>query len=174
MARRDFRSGASLRRRTAWTFGLAGTVSLSAAGAAVFGSGTQNLEDGETAIRIRGELNVALTTSTSSLDGFSECAAGLCVVTENAAGVGVTAVPSPITDIAWDGWMWFWTGSMWSPIGTETGASGTDSARIVIDSKAMRKWKNTDVIVGVFAVTSEVGTFVVQAVMNTRVLFKLP
>ena len=116
---------------------------------------------------------MVLSTITSALDGFAEVALGLCVVTENAFGVGITAVPTPLTDIGWDGWLWHWAGSVYGPSTTVTNAEGSANVRIPIDSKAMRKFKETDVMLAVLEVSAEVGAAVLTAKMVTRVLVKV-
>ena len=45
--------------------------------------------------------------------------------------------------------------------------------RMTIDSKAMRKFKETDVLVGVIETADEIGTSVLKANMNVRLLSKL-
>ena len=101
------------------------------------------------------------------------------MVNENAFGVGVSAIPSPITDVFWDGWMVYETGTVKSiaPIGggiiVDPGVSGTAFSRMVIDSKAMRKIKFSDVLVGKFEVDNEVATSIIEAELSTRLLVKL-
>jgi len=162
------RTGA--RRRTSWTIGVGGITSLiTGANTLVFGTGAQAAQDGLTLVRTRGEVLLTMTGA-ARLDGFSQISMGICIVSENAAGIGATAIPAPSTDIGWDGWLWFWTGSM--SVETFTAFDATN-LRIPIDSKAMRKFKNTDVMVGVIQAGTEVGTASLQATMQTRLLVKL-
>ena len=95
---------------------------------------------------------------------------GLCIVTENAVGVGVTAIPSPGVDTFWDGWLYHTTGV----VGLVPGNVGGISAAVEIDSKAMRKFKNSDVMVGVVEVRTEVGAISAVFNLETRILVKLP
>ena len=122
-----------------------------------------------------------LVTSDAALSGFSECAFGICIVSENAFGIGVTAIPSPIADIEWDGWFVYRTFALVSADAVAAASvshSGSSpllwSARFDIDSKAMRKFKESDVMVGVIEFQSEIGTATVDATLNTRILSKLP
>ena len=164
----------SVRRKTAWIPGPDGTDTLSAAGRFVFPTITQILIDGITIVRTHGECLIHLNSVVSALDGFTNVAFGMCIVSENAAGVGVTAIPAPFSDQGWDGWFVYWTGSLIALTATESfGNAGSSMIRLPIDSKAMRKIKSTDFIVGVLEVSSEVGAAVLGAELNTRHLVKL-
>ena len=172
--RSRFPSHAGARRKTSWSGAPFGLFSLAANGAAIAPTNTQALVPGLTLVRTRGELLVILESVGAINDGF-RVAAGLCIVSENAFGVGVTAIPTPLTDIAWDGWLWYWAGSVFSDrtaAEAELAADNMTSVRIPIDSKAMRKFKETDVLVGVVEVV-ETGTATLTAHMEGRILVKL-
>ena len=128
---------------------------------------------GLTIVRTRGELLVYLTgAGGAKTEGF-RYAFGMCVVSENAAGVGVTAVPGPITDIGWDGWFVYESGTvaqMFTGLGE---ASPSQSSRISIDSKAMRKVKQSDVILGVIEFDEQGDGAEVSANLACRILVKL-
>ena len=133
------------------------------------------MADGLTTVRIRGQMSVWLEVVTAVGDGFLEVGFGICNVSENAFGVGATAVPSPLDDIGWDGWMWH---QLLSPVlgfsvteGENTGP--LSQVRFDIDSKAMRKLKASDVTIGVGQVSGEVGTATLQFIADTRILDKL-
>ena len=84
-------------------------------------------------------------------------------------------MPQPVDDQAWDGWFWYWTGTL-SAMSLDDDVSGqapAGGARVVVDSKAMRKFTETDVIVGVIQVV-ESGAAVMRATLETRTLLKLP
>ena len=167
------RTGGSA-RKTSWDIGArGGSGLLTTSITGVFGDAAQATSDGLTVVRTRGELLVQLESATAVGDGF-RVAVGLCIVSQNAAGIGATAIPDPITDQAWDGWFWYWTGTLSAMIATEAELVQTDAAvaRIVIDSKAMRKIKATDTIVGAFA-TVESGTAGMRLTLETRTLLKL-
>ena len=167
----------SIRRLTTWNLGPFGTVTAAAAGHVVFPTSIQAAVDGLTIVRIRGELLVYLSAADNPKSGF-RWAFGMGIVTENAAGIGVTAVPSPIADAGWNGWMVYETGTVraWDPIPAtgNNSNSGSSMARILIDSKAMRKIKLTDVLIGVFAATDETFVATIDADLSSRMLFKLP
>ena len=101
-------------------------------------------------------------------------AIGICNVSENASGVGITAVPHPITDMSWDGWLYHaLLGPLISLTTTEEGQTGLAMIRHEIDSKAMRKLKAQDVTVGVVEVSTEIGTATMTFQARTRILDKL-
>ena len=170
-----FQRTSALRRKTTWTVGPEGSVQLTSAAASVFSGGAIAIDDGLTIVRTRGELNVGLSVAAVALDGFARFAFGMCIVSENAAGVGVTAIPSPITDETWDGWYVYYTGSLFSVVATAVldNAEGVANLRLPIDSKAMRKFKRTDVIVAVIETATEVGTASLTARLSSRTLVKL-
>ena len=147
---------------------------MTAAGNTIFGEGQEALVS-QTLVRLRGELVIFLEVVTAIGDGFTTIAAGIGIVTADAFGIGVTAMPSPITDPDWQGWMWF------QALGPLIGQSVTESEntgrlaqiRIPIDTKAMRKISPNEVLFGALAVTTEVGAATVTFGMNSRVLTKL-
>ena len=165
----------SSRRKTTWSAGPSGAIEITASGSALFLAGAAAADDGLTLVRTRGELLVYLSSVNVALDGM-KVAVGICIVSENAFNVGIMAIPQPLTDIGWDGWLWYWTGHM-EAVGNITeadfqGQLGAMAARIEIDSKAMRKIKRTDVQCAVVEVV-ESGTVAVQLRLDIRVLDKL-
>ena len=100
------------------------------------------------------------------------------IVTVQAFTVGgVTALPAPFTTPEWDGWLWH---SYFQMHGVSAQAVGADVARnvsadlrMVIDSKAMRKISENEVLFGVLEVGVETGTAQLRYSADTRVLFKL-
>ena len=161
------------RRRVSWAQGPNGRVlGISGPSANLFNLGAQALSDDLTVVRTRGQLILQLVTADALGSGF-QWFFGMCNVTENAFGVGVTAVPDPSVDIDWDGWFVYETGFL---IAVDSSpAENADNAVqvITIDSKAMRKTHNTDVLIAALGVI-EFGTCTMQGVLSTRVLDKLP
>ncbi len=160
-------------RRPGWSVGPSGVVQRTASGSSVFPTSAVVASSDVTLIRTRGIFEVFLSVGTAALDGF-DGAVGICKVSENAAGVGSTAIPQPVTDIAWDGWLWYQQFSV--KVVTATIADGVNAvgaySRFIIDSKAMRKSNATDNFVAVMEVT-EVGTATVNARLATRMLTKI-
>jgi len=162
----------SLRRRVSWASGPRGDVSLTTAGAGLFTTAAQATIDDLTIVRVRGELLVMLKEASTAGSQFP-WAFGMCVVTENAFGVGVTAVPAPFTDVAWDGWLVHQQGVVRQEL-LNGPPDEANTYRAIIDSKAMRKTHATDVLIGIVEVHTESGTAQFIANLVSRHLSKLP
>ncbi len=169
----------SPRRRKAWEVGpgqQAVQTPISSISAVLVTSGVVLQQDGLTALRIRGALSVWLTSASALSEGYTG-AFGMGIVTEEAfTDVGVSATPTPITEQDWDGWMYWTAFNVTAQAGSVTASQGTDGLsvqRFDIDSKAMRKVREGDVIYGVIQVL-EVGTAVLGWHMDSRMLFALP
>ena len=169
------------RRLTSWDVGPGNTtvVPLTASGKTLF-AGVSPVRDGLTLIRLRGQLSAALTSSSITQGGYN-CALGVGIVTVNAFNVGTTAVPGPLTDEAWDGWLWHQYFRLTSS-GTIAGGASTDedlagvlttSFRTEVDSKAMRKVNNEEIIIAVLEVV-EVGVATAFVQFISCTLLKLP
>ena len=175
---RRFRHGGqgSSRRQTGWSIGpgQGPGIQITAAGSTLWVLGSQALVAGLTTIRIRGMLTVNLAVTTSVGDGFDSVMAGICIVSENAFNAGIGSVPTPIQDISWDGWMWHMIlGRFRGASTTEVARAPMEAGRFVIDSKAMRKIKSTDVLIGVLEAGTETGTSTLEFSADTRILDKL-
>ena len=132
-------------------------------------TGVSPTNDGHTIVRLRGYFSARLTAAASISDGFFG-AFGIGKATLAAFTAGVGAVPTPITEEAWDGWIYHEYFSVLSQ--TTTVLEDTSWLVRQIDSKAMRKLTIEDVIYVVFEM-SEVGTATMALNMNSRVLLKL-
>ena len=94
----------------------------------------------------------------------------MAVVTDQAAAIGVTAVPTPITDQASDNWF------LWEPwaqgfvVATNIGIQSQGFTRYDFDSKAMRKVDDGDTAVVVMQNNAAVG---LEFLMMFRMLLKL-
>ena len=166
------RGGGSSRRQSSWEPGPGGETSL-IAGTVVelFGTSVQAATGGLTAVRLRGDLFVQLASNPAAIGDGYEGAMGVGIVSENAAGIGVTAVPAPLTDVRWDGWLYHRFFTVKGVSATLEDGPGA-SVRIDVDSKAMRKFNESDVMVAVLEVV-ERGTETVQATFQSRILLKL-
>ena len=166
------RTGGKGRRKVSWAGGPRGDLTITADGVSLFTVGQQATVDDLTLIRTHGELLVVMLDG-SVLDASISYAFGMCVVTENAFGAGVTAVPAPFADIAWDGWMVHFQGTMFSENADPLSAISSAN-RHVIDSKAMRKTYATDVLVAVLETESETLDTETKFFLRSRTLSKLP
>jgi len=173
-ASRFTRGGRSNSRRlTSWSAGpKSSLINVASTAAILWDTGAQALVDGLTIVRTRGILVMTMRLATSVGDGFQNWAAGICVVSENAFNAGVASVPAPLTDISWDGWLWHHQGGHITSLETTEVHRPTGAIEVVIDSKAMRKIKNTDVQIGVLQMGTEIGTATVDFSARTRVLDK--
>ena len=176
----------SVRRATSWSAGpksaAAGAgVGISATGSTLGGIVVVPALDGLTVIRIRGDFLFSLETATAANDGFSG-AFGIAIANDAAITVGITALNTPVTDEAWDGWMFHSFFSLAAPAaitaaGTSkewSGIAGTAAAqRIEVDSKAMRKIPVGQTLYCALEVT-ENGTAGANWMFNSRMLAKVP
>jgi len=92
---------------------------------------------GETIIRTRGLFTIASDQSVGTEIQFG--AFGICVVTQQAAGIGITAIPHPSTDAAWGGWFVHGFFAEEFRFLSAIGFQPHNAAQFPIDSKAMRK-----------------------------------
>ena len=115
-----------------------------------------------TAIRNRGSISVRPNSTGADLDIVG--AFGMCVVTQDALAVGITAIPGPFTDSQFDGWM------VWQPFSLRVDFSDATGTRLFdrdyeIDSKAMRKVPSGYALVQVAESFS--GAFSISATIRT-------
>ncbi len=170
------RTHGSNRRKTGWNEGPFSTVTLlNAEGSTLWSTGQNFLADGLTIARIRGEVLLFLGAVTSALDGFQSYALGLGIVSTAAFTAGVASVPSPLTEIDWEGWLWHHSGAaIQQKAGAEDITDPSNSVRIAIDTKAMRKVDSDETLIGVVELGTEIGTASLQFSARTRMLVMLP
>jgi len=170
------RTGGSSRRKTEWGAGPFSTeTAVTVAGTFLWSTGFEALATGITIVRIRGGWSFRLTSIATVDDGFEHIGVGIGIVSADAFAVGVTAIPGPITDIGWPGWIYheIVTGFHGNSTTESWGNAGSTFHRGVIDTKAMRKIGVNETIVGVFEVGVESGTVVAEFAARTRMLTKL-
>jgi len=173
MARsRSTRQGRTVsRRRTGWFAGVGGNASATfAASASSFqGSALGPFSDGTTIARIRGFLELILTSASALGDGFHG-AVGIGIVEDSAFAIGITAMPIPVTDSTWEGWMWHQYFSLTAPTAAQV---SENRQTFVVDSKAMRKIGSNETLVAITEAT-EVGASGLILRLNTRTLVFQP
>ena len=177
MPRGRFRGNfpARARRITSWEFGPGGTAdtTLTSSSVAILGAGGVATRAGLTVIRTRGAFELTLKSVDATASHMTG-AVGIGIATPEAFAIGVTAVATPITESAWDGWMWWQAFSMKAASTSATFATGgSASLRLEVDSKAMRKLDLADTIYAAVEVV-EVGAVVMTVAFDSRVLVKLP
>ena len=162
------------RRSTEWGEGPFSTTIQSVTTATkILVNVAQDAVQRQTIVRLRGSLTIWIEVATSIGDGFQRVAAGIGIVTADAATVGVTAMPSPF-DMEWPGWIWHTlAGPLISLTTTEDGGTGLHMMRIPIDSKAMRKFHQNETLFGMLHFSGEVGAATATFAMDVRLLAKL-
>ena len=169
---RGSRQGKS--RRTEWFEGVGGVtpVAFTASSVSLLGSGIITNVGEETLIRTRGLLDIFLKTAGSAGDGFFG-AIGIGLVSSAAFTGGIASVPTPITELAWDGWLWHTFFSVHGDQVSGEAARGSGHYRKEIDSKAMRIVEGEMTLYAAAEVV-EVGVATMDIFLNTRFLSKLP
>ena len=164
------------RRKTQWFGGPGGTGtnSLQSSTAVLLGSSTSPAagQEDHTLVRTRGLVQILLTSVAAAGDGFFG-AVGIGIATTSAIAAGVASVPTPLTELSWDGWIWHHFFSVHAGI-TAAVESESTTVTIPIDSKAMRKLGGTNM--GLYAAIEgvEEGTATAEIWLNCRMLHKLP
>ena len=175
--RRGFSRGQPLRsqrRLSAWEKGPGGTTGtvISTSTTVILGAGIVALIDGLTIVRFRGFFEMFMEAAPAIGDGFVG-AVGAGVVTSDAFAVGVTAVPNPVDDADWDGWLYHRFYSLHHS--TATISNGVNAGREAweVDSKAMRKLPSNETFF-LSIQTVEQGAAQIEVFFDSRVLLKLP
>jgi len=170
------RGNESRRRRSGWSLGPGGEArtALSLSGVQLIGGGVVPTSDGITLVRIRGLFDWYLTLGTSPNDGFFG-AVGIGLVEAAAFAAGIGSVPTPITEISSENWLWHQFFSMHAPVASASPDSNgpSMSGRVEIDSKAMRKVNSAQVVYAAVEVV-EIGTATGSIFFDTRMLSLLP
>ena len=144
-------------------------VAISADATRILGAVAQATIDGLTIARVRGLLQLTLDTAGSAADGFVG-AVGLCIAPENAVGVGITAIPHPVADLEWDGWLWHSFFRISGGLGT---GDFSGMASVPVDGKAKRKLTEDDALVAVLECT-EIGAATMNVFFDSRMLVYMP
>ena len=97
-------------------------------------------------------------------------AVGIGKISAPAFAAGITAVPTPITESRWNGWLWHSFFSVHDQDISLAPGPGFHQ-RIMIDSKAMRKFDSEEVLFAVAEVT-EIGSLTIAMYLDTRMLIQ--
>jgi len=166
--------GRGNRRETDWSQFFEETFTLGTTAVQLGAVGFTTSSGTSTLARVHGILSVYVHTVTAIDDGFRG-AIGIGKVSNEAFSTGVAAVPDPVTEVAWDGWLYH----QWFDV---RGASATEGElisspistfRSVIDVKAMRKIDSDENFVVVINAI-ETGTAQGLLRIQTRSLELLP
>ncbi len=144
-----------------------GTDYASLAGGAAIIDQTLPGVESETIIRCRGSLNVVSDQAAATEVAFG--AYGLCVVSNQAAAIGVTAIPTPYTDADSD--LWFVHGYWYAPVRFNSAVGFQNISQTErFDSKAMRRISADETMVMV--VENGHATDGVRFSLNVAILIK--
>jgi len=176
MARRGRSSRPGFRPRPFWTagprsdtaFAAPAVVStLSGDATALINTGLEITSDAVTLRRTRGFLNLVWSGDGGDV---GVVAAAIGIATVEAFGVGITALPGPLSDPQED-WLWHSHAASNRLVTAETDNLGNNVINMIIDSKAMRRLQPNDVIYGIVQqFEGAADNTVCLAVMMTRVL----
>jgi len=160
------------RRNTDWGFGPDMLDQVMTSSTKILGTTSLTVSEQTTIVRIRGVLHLICETASGAGSGWLG-AAGIALVNSDAFAAGVASVPGPLTDSHWDAWMWhsfFDVRAITATIGDGVNANAIQD-RLIIDSKAMRKWDPAETLV---LVVEGVETTSATLVMNgdSRMLLK--
>ena len=163
----------SPKRLTSWEEGPGGTAALGLSASTIqfLGAALTPTQDGLTQIRLRGRLSWFLTLATSAGDGF-QGAFGIGKATAAAVLAGTGSVPTPITEQAWDGWLYWTPISIHGAVVSSTALGNETKQDFEIDTKAMRKLYEEDSIYAMIEIV-EIGTATATMFFDSRILFKL-
>jgi len=151
--------------------GSSDVVSLSASGSAFLGSGIQPTASEVTCLRTRGLFDAFLTgITTADGDGFTG-AVGIGKCTLAAFTAGITAVPTPVTEVGWDGWLWHSFFSIHAGDVSSAAGRSEEHQRILVDSKGMRKFDGAEILYAVVEVVEQ-GTAVMDVYFDSRMLLQ--
>ena len=90
----------------------------------------------ETVLRVVGQISVFSDQLVGS--EFQTGAVGMCVVTDTAIGLGITALPDPVTDVSDDLWLWYQGISQRFTFLTSAGFDARGATQYSFDNKAKR------------------------------------
>jgi len=163
------------RRRSSWEAGPgAGRAAPTDTTPAFIGSVANVTLDGITLARIRGFVDIRLIAAAAGGE-FMRGAVGLGVTSVEGTATGIGSVPTPITEIDAETWLWWEGFSMESVTDAETlNRGGLAGYRLPIDTKAMRKLNVGDSLYLAIEVETESGTVTVSAHADSRMLVLLP
>jgi len=122
-------------------------------------------------MRTHGQMSMVQLTAAAAGDGFFT-AIGIAVCTLDAFTIGITAMPGPISDIDWSGWLFHEMFHVISNDASPAGADALTQVDIKLESKAMRKLGLNDVVF-LMVETIEVGTATMEVFGMTRMLLKI-
>jgi len=120
-----------------------------------------------TIVRTRGMITIKPGSFAADLDIIG--AVGIGVISDEAFGIGITAIPTPYSDADWPGWLMWESFAIHLEVLSAVGFNVPAAVAIAVDSKGMRKVGSNESLV--LIAESQVGAFDIAD--TTRQLFKL-
>jgi len=143
-------------------------VEISMTSSAVFAGGSLALDGPWTAIRMLGEYIIGLDAAPTAQDAC-QIGVGIGVVSSDAAALGATALPDPITEPEYP-WL-YWTNHRFFFTSTDLLANVMGAVRVPFDIRSMRKLKPRESLAVVVEYSDIAGAPAMQFSMSTtRVL----
>ena len=125
------------------------------------------VEEAITIVRTRGMVSIDPNVFSADLNVVG--AFGIGIVSAEAFGIGITAIPTPYSDADWPGWLMWESFAFRLEFSDATGVTMPGSLQINVDSKGMRRIGSNEAVV--FVAESQEGAFTIADC--TRQLFKL-
>jgi len=167
---RRFRGGHGARRATSWLDVEPTSVTVDTS-ISVISHSLNALEQAKRPFTVvRSHLHLHIRSDQLAADEPQFGAVGICVISDQAQAIGISAVPTPLTDLASD--LWFLHGMMSSDFAflSAVGFDGSSGQSYDFDSKAMRKVNDDeDVIIVIETASISNGA---QYLISGRVLIK--
>ncbi len=137
-----------MRRKTLWLGTAGSNITIATAGTAIIATSLSASGLGLvpfTVIRTRGMLN--LRSDQEAASESQGVAYGHCKVSEQAVAIGVTAVPTPVTDSESD--LWFVYQDIMNHLQVTPAGTGPSNQTFEFDSKAARKVEDGESLISV-------------------------
>ncbi len=131
--------GGAMRRDTQWASLALTSSAITGSNVAIINSAGVTVDALRPYTVVRSRVHLGITTDQQIASEGQLCAWGQCVVSDQAQAIGVSAVPTPITDASSDLW------SSWAVMqgdfifGSAVGFVADSAHTMQVDSKAMRK-----------------------------------
>ncbi len=164
--------GGSMRRKTTWVgLGESNVVLAAASSAAILNAGGAGVLALRPFTIVRTHITWFLKSDQTAALEIQQAAFGLVVVSDQAAGIGITAVPTPFSEIDSDVFQAYGFIMQSFTFVTGSGIQTPGGTMAVIDSRGMRKVEQgTQIITVAENSTASAGTQILAA---GRVLVKL-
>ena len=159
------------RRHTDWGLGPGGTANtaVAASSSVILGAGVVLTVSG-TLSRLRGAFSAYLLTASAAGAGY-QGAFGIGIVSTPAFSVGITSMPTPITEMEWNGWLYHRFFGVHAMSATPADAAAA-AIEFEVDSKAMRKMETAEVTMFAAIEVVEIGTATMDVFFDSRALVK--